>query len=113
MSAVVALSPLPAPARPAPANHRAAALAEFDQHLDNLRRCVHWLVGEGVAILDADMRRSRARPRLNVAPSPRLHILCKEDCANIGRRNDGALTVHLWIAQRHGCDILWEEVTCA
>ncbi len=29
---------------------RAAALAEIDAHLDNLRACVHWLIAQGVAI---------------------------------------------------------------
>ena len=92
---------------------RAAALAETDQHLENLRRCLHWLVGEGFAVIAVSMRRRRCRPEITVAPSPRLHSLCKDDCANIGRRHDGALTTYLWIAQRHGCDILWDEVTCA
>lgn len=92
------------------AGARADALAEIDNHLDNLRRCIHWLVAEGVAILSVDMRRGHAQPLIKVAPSPFLHQLFKNDCANISRRDVGELTIYEWAAQRHGCSIRWEEV---
>ena len=113
MNAVVALAPSSNSLRQPAPDSRAAALAELDQHLDNLRRCLHWLCGDGFAVIRVEMRRQRSLPQITVAPSPRLHIVLRDECANIGRRQDGALTVYLWIAQRHGCDILWEETTCA
>ncbi len=89
---------------------RDQALAEIDSHLDNLKRCIHWLVSAGVAVIAVDMRRGTARPRITVAPSPLLHCLLREDCANVGRRQEGALTTYTWIGDRHGCLIRWEEV---
>lgn len=92
------------------ANQRAVALAEIDGHLDDLRLCIHWLVAQGVAVLSVDMRRGKALPSIEVAPSPWLQVLFKDDCANVGRRQDGALTVFAWVAKRYGCDIRWHEV---
>ena len=57
------------------------------------------------------LRHGRARPQITVAASPRLYVLCKDDCANIGRRQDGALTIYAWAARRFGCDLRWEEVS--
>lgn len=90
---------------------RAEALAEIDRHLENLKNCVHYLVEQNITVISVDMRRRKSRPQISVAPTPRLHILFGDDCANIGRRNDGALTIYPWIATRFGCDIRWEE-TC-
>lgn len=90
---------------------RAEALAEIDSHLENLKNCVHYLVEQNITVISVDMRRRKSRPQISVAPTPRLHILFGDDCANIGRRNDGALTIYPWIATRFGCDIRWEE-TC-
>lgn len=92
------------------ANQRSTALAEIDGHLDDLRLCIHWLVAQGVAVLSVDMRRGRAQPTIEVAPSPWLHVLFQGDCANIVRRQDGALTVFTWVAIRYGCEIRWNEV---
>lgn len=90
---------------------RAVALAEIDSHLDNLKRCIHWMVASGIVILGVDMRRGRHSPTIEVAPSPWLHILFREDCANVGRRQEGALTIYTWAASRHGCAIRWEEMS--
>lgn len=90
---------------------RAEALAEIDRHIENLKNCVHYLVEQDITVIAVDMRRRKTRPQISVAPTPRLHILFGDDCANIGRRNDGALTIYPWIATRFGCDIRWEE-TC-
>lgn len=93
---------------------REAALADFDRHLDNLKRCVHWLIVQGVTVLDADLKRGRARPHLTVAASPYLYMLFKNDCANVGRRQDGALTRYTWQAVRFEITVQWEEVeACA
>ena len=92
---------------------RAAALAEIDEHLNNLTICLHWLIEQGFVVISVDMRRGKAKPQVQVAPSPRLHVLFKDDCANIGRRQDGALTFFAWIGIRFGCEVRWEEVTCA
>ncbi len=73
------------------------------------------LTGRAAAlvVISVDMRRGKAKPQVQVAPSPRLHVLFKDDCANIGRRQDGALTFFAWIGIRFGCEVRWEEVTCA
>lgn len=97
--------------RATPEALRHAALAVIDEHLDNLKRCIHWLIEHAVVVLAVDMRHGRARPRITVAASPRLYVMCQDDCANIGRRQDGALTVYTWAARRFGCDLRWEEVT--
>ena len=88
---------------------RTEALAEIDRHLENLKSCIHWLVEQGIVVISVDMRRRKSRPQISVAPNPRLHMLLKDDCANIGRRRDGALTIFPWIATRFNCDIRWEE----
>ena len=91
-----------------------SALAEVEMHLSNLKTCLRWLIEQRFVVIDVELRHGRAKPQINVAPSPRLHIAFRDDCANIGRRQDGALTFHAWAARRFGCDIRWEEVTpCA
>ncbi len=91
-----------------------AALAEIDTHLANLKTCLRWLIEQRFTVIDVELRHGRAKPQINVAPSPRLHIAFRDDCANVGRRQEGALTFHAWAARRFGCDIRWEEVTtCA
>lgn len=92
---------------------REAALAEFDRQLENLRACVHWLIAAGVAILDADLRRGRARPVVTVAASPYLPVLFQADCANTGRRQEGSLTIFTWQAVRFGIVVKWEEACVA
>lgn len=90
------------------------ALSEIDAHIENVKLCVRWLIGNAIPVLSVDMRRGRARPRITVAPSPRLYIILRGDCANYGRRCLGEnINKFLWIAQRYGCDILWEEARCA
>lgn len=87
---------------------RAAALAEFDVHLDNLKACVHWLIAQGVSIIDADLRRGRFKPRITVAASPLLHALFKDDAATVQRRACGDETLFTWAAVRYECEIRWE-----
>lgn len=89
---------------------REAVLAEFDRHLDNLKRCVHWLIAQGVAVIDVDLKRGRARPIVEVAASPYLQTLFKGDCANVGRRQEGVITRYRWQAVRFAIAIVWDEV---
>jgi len=91
---------------------RAAALAEVDAHLDNLKACIRWLIYNGVAIIDADLRRGRFKPRITVAPSPYLHILFKDDAASAGQHWDAKAgrTAHDFVAVRYECEVRWSEV---
>lgn len=89
---------------------RAQALAEIDTHLDNLKRCIHWLVAEGVVIISVDMRRGRLKPTIEVAPSPWLHQIFKDVRSHVGAVTEGELTTDHWSAVRHGCSIRWGEV---
>lgn len=90
---------------------RAQALAEIDDHLDNLKRCIHWLVAQGVSIIDVEMSRGRHLPYIKVAASPWLHTLFLGDCAATQRLQEGDLAVTTWKSNRYGCVVLWEEVT--
>lgn len=91
---------------------RAAALADIDAHLGNLKACVHWLIDNGIAIVGADMRRGRHKPRITVADSPRLYILLKDDAASAGQHWDktAGCPLHDWVAVRYGCEIRWEAL---
>lgn len=91
---------------------RAAALAEVDAHLDNLKACIRWLIYNGIAIIDADLRRGRIKPRITVVASPLLHILLKNDCASAGQHWDAEAdrTAHDFVAVRYECEIRWTEV---
>lgn len=92
------------------AAERQAILDAFDRHMDNLKRCVHWLIAQGIGVLDVDLKRGRARPIVKVAAAPLLHILFKDDCANVGRQQKGALTYFAWQAVRFDITIAREEV---
>ncbi len=111
MSAVVAINR--AVADRLSCAHIDAPLEQVDAHLDNLRRCLHWLFAERIAVVDVRIRHDRIRPQIIVAAHPRLYIVCRDDCANVGRKQDGACVRFLWTAQRHGCQLRWEEVECA
>ena len=87
---------------------RAAVCEDFDRHLDNLRACVHWLIAQGVSIIDADLRRGRFKPRITVVASPLLHVLFKDDAATVQRRACGDETLYTWAAVRYECEIRWE-----
>ncbi|HJW23777.1 MAG TPA: hypothetical protein VJ576_02675 [Rhodocyclaceae bacterium] len=91
---------------------RAAMLAQFDKHLENLKGCVHWLTAHGVAIIDVDMRRGRAAPEIRVAASPYLYSLFMMDCACFERCPDGHLTREKWKTVRFDTVIWWEEAKC-
>lgn len=89
---------------------RAVALAEIDTHIDNLKRCLHWLIAAGVSVISVDMNRGTDQPLITVSASDSLHQLFGEDCAFGGRRRENSLIVDTWLAQRHGCTIRWQEV---
>ena len=92
---------------------RAAALADIERDIEQLRRCTTWLINEGVYVVSAEVRRTTGqKPLVTVAPSPLLHILFKDDCA-AGQHWDRlhGRTAHDYRAVRHGCEIRWTEVT--
>lgn len=92
---------------------RSAALADIDAHIDNLKACVHWLIANGIAIISADLRRGRFKPRITVVASPYLHVLLKDDAASAGQHWDICLgrTVFDWVAIRYWCEIRWQELS--
>ena len=96
--------PMPAP------NPRAAALEEFDRRMENMGRCVHWLVEHGVHMLGTSL--GRAGGIVTVAGSPTLRALLGTDRAWRKRRQEGALVIFTWFAIRFETRIEWEE-TCA
>ena len=51
---------------------RASVPADIDTRLDNLKRCVHWLVEEGIFIADVDLDRKHEHPVIRGAASPWL-----------------------------------------
>jgi hypothetical protein len=89
---------------------RAQTMAETDEHLNNMKRCLRWLIDNGVFVIEARMARELTLPNITVAASPWLHILFRNDCADVGQRQEGNLKFVPWIAVRHGCLIRWEEV---
>jgi hypothetical protein len=90
---------------------RASVPADIDTRLDNLKRCVHWLVEEGIFIADVDLDRKHEHPVIRVAASPWLYVLLKDDLTWAGQEPTGLLMTHHWLAIRHGCSIKWDEVT--
>lgn len=108
-AALQEIVPRPASADSRP-SRRAAALAEIDGHIDNLRLCVHWLISAGVFIVGADLKRGRHRPEITVGASPYLYMLLKDDCS-AGQHWDTDLgrTVYDYVAVRYGCKIKWSE----
>ena len=92
---------------------RSAAIADIDAHIGNLQACVHWLIASGIAIIAADLRRGRFRPRITVAASPYLHVLLKDDASGAGQHWDPLLgrIVYDWVAVRYQCEIRWEELS--
>ncbi|MGB4227742.1 MAG: hypothetical protein WBJ68_14060 [Candidatus Dechloromonas phosphoritropha] len=88
---------------------RYAMLAEFDKQAEDIRKCVHWLTAQDVAILAIDLRRNRRQPHIQVAAATLLHRLFGEDCATVERRQDGDSLVYTWAATRFDCAIRWEE----
>lgn len=91
---------------------RMAALAEIDTHIDNVKACVRWLIGQGVYVQDVKVfAHGYSRPRITVAASPLLHAIFKDDCA-AGQHWDPLLgrTVHDYKAVRFECYVAWAEV---
>lgn len=90
---------------------RAAALADIDAQLDNLKACVRWLVGQGIYVQDVRFSRDGGRPHITVSASPLLHAIFKDDCA-AGQHWDALLgrTMHDYKAVRFECYVVWSEV---
>lgn len=95
---------------------REATLAEAVRMITDLMRCVLWLLRHGIYVIGFAGWRGQGIDRIvvTVAASPYLYILLGSDnCAWRERRQDGVLTIYTWFADRFGCRIEWEEVTCA
>lgn len=92
---------------------RAAALLDIDAHIGNLQAAVHWLIANGIAIISADLRRGRFKPRITVAASPLLYLLFKDDAASSGQHWDqmAGRIVYDWVGVRYGCEIRWEDLS--
>ena len=93
---------------------RLAAIASATLLLTNLTNVVVWLIRQGVFITGFKGWRGEGIDRVvvTVAASPLLHGLFKDRCTWRERRQDGALTIYTWFADRAGVRIEWEEV-CA
>lgn len=89
---------------------RAAVCEDFDRRFDNLKACVHWLIANGISVVNADLRRHNPKPRVTVVASPLLHVLLKDDAASAGQHWDKLLgrTMHDWVAVRYEVEIRWE-----
>ena len=67
------------------------ALSEFDRRIESLRLCVHWLVKNGVTVIDTAL--GRAGGIVTIAASPKLRTLLS-DCCWRKRRKEGALAYY-------------------
>lgn len=91
---------------------RKAALIDFDQRMENLRRCVYWLVENGVLVISSTM--CRGGGIVKVSDSPRLHMVIGQDYAWRKRRQEGALTIFTMFAIRFDTRVEWDQVSpCA
>lgn len=93
-------------------SRRAAAFAQIDTHIDNVKACVRWLIDQGIYVEDVKVySHGYSRPQITVAASPLLHAIFKDDCA-AGQHWDVLLgrTAHDYKAVRYECTIVWEEV---
>ena len=89
---------------------RKKALIEFDRRIENLRRCVHWAVENGITVIESKL--CRAGGIVTVSASPFLLKLLSGDRSWRKRRQEGALVFYTWFAMRFDTRIEWEEV-CA
>lgn len=99
----------------APESPRDAAMTSATLLLTNLMRCVLWLIKHGIYVTGFRGWRGNRVDRVvvTVAASPYLQVLFAGQCAWRERRQDGALTIFTWYAERFSVGIEWEEVVCA
>lgn len=93
---------------------RLAAIASATLLLSNLTAVVAWLLKHGIFITGFKGWRGEGIDRVvvTVAASPLLYEIFRSRCAWRERRQDGALTIYTWFADRAGVRVEWEEV-CA
>ncbi|WP_153117401.1 hypothetical protein [Rhodocyclus tenuis] len=93
---------------------RATSVSMATTLIMNLLRCVLFLIKNRLSVISFRGYRDIGGDNIVivVAPSPRLHAIFGEDCAWRQRRPDGELTIYTWFADRFGCRVEWEEVTC-
>lgn len=96
------------------AGEREAAQATATSLITDLLRCVLWLIRHGIYITGFRGWRGHQADRIvvTVAASPSLYRLFAGDCAWSKRRQQGALTIYTWAAERFGIRIEWEEASC-
>ena len=114
MSAAHHLQPLALIDSAAPEATRPDSIAAATTLITNLLRAVLWLISQRFSVISFHGSRDIGGDKIviTVAPSPRLHAVFGEECAWRQRRQDGALTIYTWFADRFGVRIEWEEVTC-
>ena len=107
-------APIPLRTLPSVTTPRLAAIASATLLLTNLTSVVIWLIKHGAFITGFKGWRGEGIDRVvvTVAASPMLHVLFKDRCTWRERRQDGALTIYTWFADRAGVRVEWEEV-CA
>lgn len=98
----------------APDATRQTSIAAATKLITSLLNAVVWLISQRFSVISFHGSRDIGGDKIviKVAPSPRLHVVFGDDCAWRQRRQDGALTIYTWFADRFGVRIEWEEVTC-
>lgn len=93
---------------------REAEMTSAASLITGLLRCVLWLLRHGVYVIGFTGQRRNGLDRITVkvAASAYLYRIFGDECAWNTRRQDGALTIYTWYAERFGVRIEWEEVTC-
>lgn len=99
----------------APESARDLQLTAAHRLITDLLRCVTWLLQHGIYVIgfDGRQRSGVSIVTVRVAASPYLYKMFGEDCCWRTRRQEGALTIYTWAANRFGIRIEWEEVSCA
>lgn len=86
-------------------------LAAIDTHLEQQRRCIHWLIENGIQIISSELRRDLRQPRITVEAKPQLMRMLNGTMENVRRRYDGYRTTLTWGARCRGCQIEWDETS--
>ncbi len=93
-------------------SRRAASIGDIDARIEAVRVCSRWLVGNGVFVINVDLRVGLAgKPVIKVVASPLLRVLFGGDISS-GQHWDEAAgrTAHDFKGVCHGCEVLWSEV---
>lgn len=95
-------------------NPHATTMASATLLLTNLTNTTVWLIKQGLLVTGFRGWRGNGIDRVvvTVAASPQLYSLFADRCFWRERRQEGALTIYTWVAERSGVRIEWEDV-CA